>query len=585
VVDDQEGIREQLSKYICRSGEKDKTLSLVQQAKARLLGVKPADMAGVGDDDDNYLVDTASQGEEAYELVKLAVAGGKPYRVIFLDMRMPPGWDGLETMEKVWEADPKVQVVLCSAYSDYSWKNIVERVGKRDNLLILKKPFDVAEVSQLALALTEKHIMASEMEQGTLELKRINQELQQQIIERECIGDALRYTRNYLNSVFQSLPSMLISVDQRGIVTQWNTATEKFSGIPSDQALSLELWELLPFLDEYRGNFDTVLRNGQPQELRRKNVGGADGAFMDISMYPITYKDEHADGGVQGVVLRIDDVTELERKSDHLRQAQKMDTVGKLAAGLAHDFKNVIGGIMGTLSSMKFSLDNNLQPGLEELKTSLSDDIEIIEESAKNGQDLIKRLLNLSSKKQELAFADVDLNEVVRSVMKLCQNTVPKSVEITTTYLPGQALVRAYPSQLEQVLLNLCVNAGHAMTIMRGEGEREGGSLTVAVDRRSVDKRFCDSIPGALEGSYLRLAVSDTGVGIGPETLSKIFDPFFTTKPKSQGSGLGLSMVYNIIKQHNGFVDVKSSPGNGATFYVYLPELAEGGQDAVKAAK
>lgn len=583
VVDDQEGIREQLSKYIARSSVKDQSVSLVQQAKAKLLGggaVAPS--PAPADDDIVYQVDTAAQGKDAYEMVKKAVLDDNPYLMVFLDMRMPPGWDGMETMEKLWEVDPKIQIALCSAYSDYSWSGIVERVGRRDNLLILKKPFDVAEVSQMALALSEKRVTEMERQKQTEELQRVNQELQQQIIERECIGDALRYTRNYLNNVFQSLPSILISTDPNSVVTQWNTAAEKYSGIASASAMSQVLWDLLPFLNDYRSVFAEVLETGTPRESRKRRVGEPPNeSYMDISIYPITYEGQGQDPsfhGVQGVVLRIDDVTELEKKSEHLRQAQKMDTVGKLAAGLAHDFKNIIGGIMGTLSSMRFTLET-LED--EETKTSIGEDIEIIEDSAKNGQEMVKRLLNLSGKKQELSRVDVDLNNVVQDALKLCRNTLDKSIAIVENLYASPAMVRAYPSQLDQVLLNLCVNASHAMTIMRQAGEAQGGTLTVEVARIVADSKFKATFPEADKSAdYWRLSVKDTGVGIKPEAREKIFDPFFTTKEKGQGSGLGLSMVYNIVKQNNGFLDVASKVGEGSTFYVYFAVESKPAADA-----
>ena len=202
----------------------------------------------------------------------------------------------------------------------------------------------------------------------------------------------------------------------------------------------------------------------------------------------------------------------------------------------------------------------------------MKDSIEIIEQSADRAADMVRQLLTLS-RKHELHFASIDLNNSVKNVLKIGKNSFDKSVEFSVAYSDKPVLVNADPTQMEQVILNLCVNASHAMTIMRKKDEHKGGTISISFDVIESDKYFSMSHPGAKQVDYHLLNVSDTGIGMDQETIANIFNPFFSTKDKGVGSGLGLSMVYNIIKQHSGFIDVYSEEGKGSYFNIYLPVL------------
>jgi len=284
--------------------------------------------------------------------------------------------------------------------------------------------------------------------------------------------------------------------------------------------------------------------------------------LRNISLYPLVAN------CVKGVVIRVDDITELEKKESQLRQAQKMETVGTLAGGLAHDFNNVLGGIVGTLSIIKFKLDK----GKEISKENLRDYLQTMEESGNRAVDMVQQLLSLS-RKSEVSFAPVDLNLSVKHVLKICQNTFDKSIELSSSFMEHPAVVNADATQIEQVLLNLCVNASHAMTIMRSPDEHFGGVLNITIEMVTVDKIFCKTHVEAEEVDYYKILISDTGIGMDATTMAKIFDPFFTTKDKGKGTGLGLAMVYNIVKQHHGFIDVYSEKKLGSSFCIYFPVL------------
>jgi PAS domain S-box-containing protein len=381
------------------------------------------------------------------------------------------------------------------------------------------------------------------------------------ITERKKAEKKLLDTRNYLKNVFNSMPSMLISVNAQGVITEWNTAAEEYTGIPAIKAISRKVWEVVPFLTKYKEDFREVVTSHSQEIFQRERVGLQDKKYVNISMSPLIFNEN------DGAVIRVDDVTELEKKDQQLRQAQKMETVGNLAGGLAHDFNNVLGGILGMVSLIKYMLDTG-DIKLDEFRS----DVNAIEKASQRAADMVNQLLALS-RKHELTFVPVDINYNIKAVLKICKNTFDKSININVNHVEEKALIMGDPAQLQQVLLNLCINASHAMTLMRQEGEPQGGTLTIAIEKINADKYFCATHPEAIEGGYWILSVGDTGVGMDSRTLTKIFDPFFTTKEKFRGTGLGLAMVYNIIKQHKGFIDVYSEPGVGTTFNIFLPVL------------
>ena len=261
-------------------------------------------------------------------------------------------------------------------------------------------------------------------------------------------------------------------------------------------------------------------------------------------------------------------IKSIKTTGDQLRQAQKMEIVGTLAGGLAHDFNNMLGGIIGTLSLMEFNISNNGK--IENSK--LIEYIETMNDCGQRASTLVHQLLALS-RKQELSFSNVDLNNTVKNVYKICSNSFDKSVKLISRYSDTPAFIKADPTQIEQTLLNFCVNAEHSMTIMRNSYEKWGGELIVSIKEIIADSYFRRTHPEVREGKYYILSVKDTGIGMDSNTISKIFNPFFTTKKKGEGSGLGLSMVYNIINQHGGFIDVYSEPGVGSSFNIYLPAI------------
>lgn len=376
--------------------------------------------------------------------------------------------------------------------------------------------------------------------------------------------------RAYLGNIINSLPSILIAVDAGGEVKLWNRGAEAFTGIPAEKAESSNIYELLPLMENYRNSFNKTITSKSVTELRQRALSvTGEKRDLRVSVYPFSREETDI------AVIRMDDITDELKKDAQLLQAQKMEIVGTLAGGLAHDFNNVLAGIIGTVSLMKFHAERGTESGLEDKYLA------IIESSARRAADIVDQLLALS-RKNEPSMQPFDLNRSLENVMMICRNSLDKSIEIVPEYYPGQAIVNGSASQIEQVILNLCVNAAHAMTIMRDDGDPPGGRLMTSISRVTSDHSLCSVHPAAVEGrDYQVVTISDTGVGMTAEHQDKIFDPFFTTKPKDKGSGLGLLMVYNIVKAHGGFIDLFSEPGRGTTFTVYLP-AASGDTDEFK---
>src|SRR5208283_479326 len=242
-------------------------------------------------------------------------------------------------------------------------------------------------------------------------------------------------------------------------------------------------------------------------------------------------------------------------------QAQKMETVGQLAGGVAHDFNNMLQVI---ITYVEMSLAT-VEAGLPLHKYLME-----IRRAAQRSAEITGQLLAFA-RKQTVSPKILDLNVALASAQKMIQRLIGEDIDLVSQ--PGRELwkVKIDPAQLDQVLANLAVNARDAIGGV--------GKLTIGTEKVSFDKEFCATNPGFLPGEYLLLAVSDNGGGMDRETLSHLFEPFFTTKAPGKGTGLGLATVYGIVKQNNGFINVYSEPGEGSTFKVYLPRAEGEGAD------
>lgn len=263
-------------------------------------------------------------------------------------------------------------------------------------------------------------------------------------------------------------------------------------------------------------------------------------------------KDE--DGRILFIVTTIKDITEKRRLQEQLFQAQKMESIGRLAGSIVHDFNNILTVIHG--SNQLLQMHARADPVVHKYTSSISKGVE-------KAMDFTKKLLSFS-RRQPMSFQICNLNEVIEEETKLLRSTLRENIELHLETFDSPLFVNLDTAHFTQVLLNLALNAMDAMP--------EGGRITIETQQKTIDKDYIKAYPFVREGNYACITFSDTGAGIPKDIIDKIFDPFFTTKP--EGTGLGLSTVYGIIQQHNGFINVYSEEGKGATFRIYLP-LAE----------
>jgi signal transduction histidine kinase len=261
-----------------------------------------------------------------------------------------------------------------------------------------------------------------------------------------------------------------------------------------------------------------------------------------------------ADGELFGVGVAVTDVTEVKRLEAQFLQAQKMEAVGRLAGGVAHDFNNLLTVISSYAELILFD------PAMEKGRGEIQE----IRGAAARAAKLTRQLLAFS-RRQAMEPRIINPNDVIRGVEQLIRGLIIGNVEVATSLLPDTPLIRVDPGQLEQVLMNLAINAADAMS--------EGGRLSIETACRVLDESVRLSDPDVPFGAYALIRVTDTGHGMSAETRTQIFEPFFTTKEPGRGTGLGLSTAYGIVKQSGGHIEVESKEGAGSVFSVYLPAV------------
>ncbi len=377
----------------------------------------------------------------------------------------------------------------------------------------------------------------------------------------ETMTATLQATRDFLRRVIDAVPASVLVLDRDGRIAHWNQMARRVARVEAETPPARQVLELFPFLAGIPEGFGEILARGKSFSARGLPVQVETATvYYDLIFSPLVSRD------FTGGVLIILDVTRELRKDLQLQQAQKMDMIGNLAGGLAHDLNNVLGGISGAAEMMGLLVQD---PVLDEKQ--FGNYQELIGQSVARAAEMVRQLLTLS-RKQEMDLKPASLKGILANVARLAERTLMKSVALDLHYPEGEAMVMADAARLEQVFLNLFINAAHAMTTMRDPGAEQGGTICVRMAQVQPGRSLRAKHPDCQEGPYWLVAVSDSGVGMSPAVLQKIFEPFFTTRTK--GTGLGLAMVYNIVQYHAGFIDVYSEEGMGSTFNIYLPAVA-----------
>ena len=340
-----------------------------------------------------------------------------------------------------------------------------------------------------------------------------------------------------------------------GLIAECNDAMARMYGFDeADELLGTRLSDLHNVTDPVnREQIRAFIRGGyrvSDSETREHDREGRPRVFLNNVVGFVE------DGQLVRVWGTQRDVTEQRHLEEQFRQSQKMEAVGQLAGGIAHDFNNLLTAILGNTQLLL----RELPPG-----DSMHDDVEEIRKASERAASLTRQLLAYS-RRQMLQPEVLDLNVVMAEMDKMLRRLIGEHIDLVAVFAPDLGRVRADPNQIEQVIVNLAVNARDAMP--------DGGKLTIATANVDLDETFAQAHLGSVPGSYAMLAVTDTGVGMDATVRAHLFEPFFTTKEVGKGTGLGLATVYGIVKQSGGYISVSSAPGHGSSFKIYLPRIA-----------
>jgi len=526
VVDDNPAIHEDLQKILGDAGAEG--LADLDQLELELLEV-----TDTSEERHLYVLESAMGGEQALEMLVQALDSGSPYAMAFVDMRMPPGWDGLETIERLWQQDPLLQVVICTAYSDYSWDELEARVHSADNLFLLSKPFDMMEIRQAAAAMTLKRHLA---ETARAQMDSLTENLSQS--REELLETTLR-----LKAILDTAPVGILTADADFCVQGLNRCAQELFGLSPEEAAGQRLSALL--------------------SIPRLSPGShsCSGLRRDQSSFPaqVRISQLRLESGLLHICIVVDQSesqraeAERRRLEAQLYQAQKMESLGILAGGVAHDFNNMLMTIIGNAETAL----------LEAAEGPIRDMVVNIKATALRAAAVTQQMLSFSGKANQTP-QPLSLNDLINSSLHLLKVTVPAHISWNLDLAERLPQVEADPGLMQQILVNLVMNAAEAIGA-------ENGTITLSTGVKGLDRGFLSTtlLPEVETGSYVWLACHDSGSGLDPATLERIFDPFFTTK--SEGRGLGLSSVLGIVKGHRGTLRVESAAAKGSTFWIYLP--------------
>ncbi|MCP4601554.1 MAG: PAS domain S-box protein [Proteobacteria bacterium] len=380
--------------------------------------------------------------------------------------------------------------------------------------------------------------------------------MHEDITDRRVAEEKLSSQKNFIDIAIDSLPGIFYLFTQEGKFLRWNRNFEIVSGYTADEINTMHPREFFPVEEQplVEKRIREVFSKGESSV--EANWLSKDGTktFYFLTGTLVVVEGIPCQVGM-GVDINNRVIAEEERGKleSQLRQAQKMESVGRLAGGVAHDFNNLLTGITGNISlaQMDMSTDDPIYKMLGE-----------IDRIAERAADLTRQLLAFS-RKQIIEPKVINLNDLIENMYRMLGRIIGEDVEIKTLPLKRLGRIKADPGQVEQIITNLAVNARDAMP--------DGGKLTIETVNVNLDEEYCKKHPYVEPGKYVMLAISDNGVGMVKETQSRIFDPFFTTKAEGQGTGLGLATAYGIVKQHGGHVEVYSEIGAGTTFKIYFP--------------
>lgn len=524
--------------------DKDSSLELLKETL-----VPPSTRIPEGNDY-QFNLSFAAQGQEGLDLIRTAKAEGNHFCLAFIDIRMPPGWDGMETARRIRELDKDIEIVIVSAYSDRTITEITNTVGLPHKLLFLRKPFDPDELKQFAISITDKYYISLQEERQ----------------------------RNKLEALLNTSSAGVFTVDSRNTLLTWNRAAEEITGYNSDEVIGKTL-----ILDKISTNFKDICQDetkdnniiSQQRSIVDKHNNGK---IISLSLATISHTNKSETIG------SFWDITPLKRTEDALReanwelkkqmkererlqeselnlerrlsQAQKMEAIGLMAGGVAHDLNNILSGIIGypEIILMDLPAENKHREAIEEIQDSGKRAAAVV-------ADLLTVARGVAVEKQVANLNDLILEHLGSAEGKMLKENFPH-MNIKTFLTSHKTSIVCSPVHIRKCLMNLLNNAAEALI--------HSSDVVITTARKEItdeDKRTYEVVPG----EYVTLTVKDQGPGISSEDLSHIFEPFFTKKKTGRsGTGLGLAVVYNTVKDHNGTIQVMSNE-EGSIFTLLFP--------------
>jgi PAS domain S-box-containing protein len=499
-------------------------------------------------DYDVHLADSAKEALIILERINI--------QVLITDQRMPET-SGSDLLEAVADRYPEMTRYMLTGFSDFD--PLVDAINRGRLHGYFSKPLDLPLIRErIESALSVYNL--------NLKNKALNKELQ----ENE---ERLRATRNYLNNILNSSPSAIIGVAPSGKITSFNAAAEELSGVPLALAKGKPFIEILPTYGECLRYIKQVIRL-KKQLLKEKTLKeeNHDVCYKNISIFPLTEDPE-------GVVLRIDDVTERVRFEEAIIQSEKMMSLGGLAAGMAHEINNPLAGILQNAQVIYNRISDNSpknRKAAEECGTTMDTIsaymekrrvfslMESVVESGKRAVHIVDSMLNFSRKSESIHIHH-DLRELLDKAVELASNDYGlnkgydfRNIRIVRHYDPDIPKVPCEKNEISQVFLNILKNGSQAMA-----------------SQQSQDKKACFVLSARCRGTMVEIEIEDNGPGMDETTSKRIFEPFFTTRSTSGGTGLGLSISYFIIKEkHRGTLTVNSIKERGTRFTIHLPKDA-----------
>lgn len=384
------------------------------------------------------------------------------------------------------------------------------------------------------------------------------------ITERMHAEDALRNSEEKYRTILDSMNEMYIEHDLKGNITFVNDATCRLTGFDREDLIGMNYRSFFTpqNVSHIKEVYSRVYETGQSEFMTHYESITKDGSLRNYQADITLIRDSSGKPtGFRSLSRDVTDYKKAEQEKtmieEQLYQAQKMESVGRLAGGIAHDFNNMLTVILGYTELIKMRLSQD---------DPFFADISDIENAAVRSRDITRQLLAFS-RKEIIAPEPLDLNDLIEVSQKSLLSLIGEDIDLK--FYPGDNLwtIKVDPSQIQQILMNFSINARDAMP--------DGGKLTIETENIQINEAYCKIHPGFQPGDYVLLGVSDDGVGMDRETMSHLFEPFFTTKEKGRGTGLGMATVYGIVKQNNGFINVYSEPGSGTTFKIYIPRSRE----------